>query len=94
MNCKEGDLAWVTSGSPMNAGKVVKCLKFIGPDANVTVQKKPVDDLWEVDKDMDLVKDGAVVQRRYMVDQFLRPIRPANGDYDEVTGKAPHLEAA
>ena len=74
MNCKQGDLAIVVRSYAGNEGKIVTCVKYLGP----TVFRNPKNvhvslDAWEVDIDIN-GWDGTTTIKTFP-DCYLKPLR-------------------
>lgn len=68
MNCKPGDLAIIVKSPAGNAGKIVRCIRFVGK-----VDGWVGNDRWETDSELPSTCGWVT---RTMRDSYLRPIRP------------------
>jgi len=70
MRCKQNDMAVITGGrTGTNLGTEVTCLAYVGTPEFLT----PHNDVWRIDKPVTW-SDG--IERPYMPDSMLMPIRP------------------
>jgi len=87
MNCKQGDLAIVVhSESGLNAGKIVRCVRWVGtletnPATGFAWTPGACHDFWEIDPPLltNQLRNGKVVAKNdplpVVLDSCLRPIR-------------------
>ena len=79
MNCKPGDLAVVVRSYAGQEGKIVTCVRYIGPVEFDNGAAHP--DCWRVDPPLYRAKDRCKAD--IVADSCLRPIRDTDGE-DEV----------
>ena len=79
MNCKQGDLAVIVRSRAGNEGKIVRCVRFLGP-VNYTIRKYV--DSWEIDPPV--MSFLGTLENAFPDDQ-LRPIRPSEGQDETLT---------
>jgi hypothetical protein len=71
--CKEGEYAQIIISQAGNAGKVVKCVKFVGMKFIPGMQLHH--DLWEIDQSLP-TKEGKTTM--YFKDSWMRPMESYN----------------
>ena len=80
MNCNQGDMALIVSSAAGESGSIVTCVSLAGTKKFTSHH----DDLWRVDKPIKwLTLDGDTIERLYVPDSCLKPIRP-QGDLDDI----------
>lgn len=77
LNCKQGDLAIITSSAAGNEGKIVRCIRFIGK-----VHGWDGTDRWEIDQENRGTWGGRTMTCR---DSRMRPIRDPGEDAKDET---------
>jgi len=83
MNCKQGDLAIVVRSVAGNEGKIVRCVRLMGPTRLALPDWKMVDPIcWEIDRH---VFDCFGIQQKYFPDECLRPLRDPGDDAQDET---------
>jgi hypothetical protein len=87
MNCKPGDLAIVVGGNGLGydplkmRGRIVRCIRLLGAD-ELGDEYDEADPTWEVDIEVIDPDSGLQVG---IEDDFLRPIRPDDGEDETLT---------
>ena len=94
MNCKQGDLAVVVRSFAGQEGKIVRCVKYVGP---INFDGAPAfPDCWRVDPPLYVAADGRKAQ--WVADSCMRPIRDSKGDDETLAWagakRAPEVPAA
>lgn len=81
MNCKPGDLAVIVKSFAGNEGKIVRCLRLATESEIKEADFRPMP-IWVIDRPL---RTTWGFHRALAADEFLRPIRPSEGDDETLT---------
>lgn len=82
MNCIPGDIALIIKSLCGNEGKIVQCIKFLGPTHSKLGNLLNGDDYWLIDTSIPATDGSSSPTAR---DCWLRPIRPTDAPDEMLT---------
>lgn len=90
MNCKKGDLAYVSAGP--NVGKIVRCVEYLGVINVMTPAGVGMLACWHTEPALPGFCTGKLTH--VCSDRSLRPIRPGPGEDEmlRIAGKPPKVQ--